>query len=195
MGLLSARLPLCPPFLILAILIYMVGSPPSRRWLFEVVTILAILLVPCCWLLFKVGEIRAEREAVERIEKTGGRVGYAEASGLLRKILGEEWSRRVARVDCGPETSDADLRYLKALPELVRLYLNETAITDAGLEHLKGMTQLRWLKLDDTAITDAGLEHLKGLYNLDALVLEGTKVSDEGVKELRKALPKCDIVR
>jgi internalin A len=63
------------------------------------------------------------------------------------------------------------------------------------LEQLKNLTRLRWLYLVDTAVTDAGLLYLKDLSALRELQLEGTKVTDAGHARLKRALPRCHIVR
>jgi hypothetical protein len=44
-------------------------------------------------------------------------------------------------------------------------------------------------------VTDAGLKHLTTLKNLTELWLQETKVTEAGVQELRKALPKCFIIK
>jgi hypothetical protein len=44
-------------------------------------------------------------------------------------------------------------------------------------------------------VTDAGVKELAQLKNLDFLGLAGTKVTDAAVKELKKALPRCIILK
>jgi hypothetical protein len=44
-------------------------------------------------------------------------------------------------------------------------------------------------------VTDSGLKELIGFDQLTWLSLHGTRVTDGGLKELRKAFPKCYIIR
>ncbi len=67
-------------------------------------------------------------------------------------------------------------------------------VTDAGSQHLKGLTKFQVLQLTNTQVTNAGWEHLKGLTNLHLLMLCFTRVTDAGVNELKKALPKCQVL-
>jgi hypothetical protein len=46
-----------------------------------------------------------------------------------------------------------------------------------------------------TQVTDAGLKELPALMNLEKLYLTQTKVTEAGLVQLRRALPKCAIVR
>ena len=68
-------------------------------------------------------------------------------------------------------------------------------MTDAGLKELADLKNLTTLNLAGTQVTDAGLKELTGLKNLSELDLSGVaKVTRDGVAELRKALPKCEII-
>jgi hypothetical protein len=48
--------------------------------------------------------------------------------------------------------------------------------------------------LTGTQVTNAGLKHLAGLKQLQTLDLGGTKVTDKGKADLKKALPKLEII-
>jgi hypothetical protein len=127
-----------------------------------------------------------EKEAIESIEKLGGKVERDN-----RKA-----GKPVIKVDfasCEKLKND-DLKVLKGFPQLEWLSLNNTAITDAGLAHVKDLKKLKTLGLADTRITDKGLDYLKGLKNLDALNLNGTKVSQQGVARIQKSMPKAIIL-
>jgi len=69
--------------------------------------------------------------------------------------------------------SDADLVYLRAIPEVELLDFFEChAVTSRGLEHLRPLTRLRTLRLTESGVTDlAPLQHLTSLeeLNLDSL--------------------------
>lgn len=57
------------------------------------------------------------------------------------------------------------------------------------------MVKLQQLSLADDKITDKGLPHLTGLANLQILHLEKTKVTDTGIYDLKRFLPKLNVVR
>jgi internalin A len=100
---------------------------------------------------------------------------------------------------------DEGLKDLASLKKLQKLYMNQTYVTDAGLKYLAGLDELQVLQLgggtneENTNFTDAGLKVLGGLKlkELRQLVITGRnpKITDAGLKELRKALPKCSIIR
>ena len=91
--------------------------------------------------------------------------------------------------------TDAGLKELAGLTNLTALDLGCTAVTDTGLKELVGLTSLTELSLCDTQVTDTEVNELAGLKKLNFLSLRGTAVTDKGVTELRKALPKCKIVK
>jgi hypothetical protein len=97
-------------------------------------------------------------------------------------------------LNCKPAT-DGTLEQLASLRQLEVLDLTGSKITDKGLEHLRAMKKLRYLRLDRTETTDAGLVHLQELEQLQDLLLIDTRVTDGGVAELRRRLPKLNIVR
>ena len=166
----------------------MADATPSRSHWYVLATVGLMLLVPCCWLLIKWHEVRAEREAGAAITKAGGSVEYGEPRGpqWLRDRLGDQWFQHIVRVSFGSSATDHDLDRLTGLIQLRNLLLECcTRITDAGLVRLKGLTQLQELALDHTRITDAGLEHVKGLARLQWLSLNSTGITDAGLRHLR----------
>src|SRR5882724_7662446 len=73
------------------------------------------------------------------------------------------------------------------LPEVAvpfGLDLSECDVTDADLKQLAGLKNLVALNLWERKITDAGLKELAGLTNLVSLYLYGPGVTDAGMKEL-----------
>jgi hypothetical protein len=95
----------------------------------------------------------------------------------------------------GTKITDAAFAKLGTMANLNTLDLSQTKITDVGLGHLTGMAELRILGLHSTPVSDAGLAHLHKLANLKVLTLTETKVTDAGVEMLKKALPKCVVVK
>jgi mono/diheme cytochrome c family protein/uncharacterized membrane protein len=92
------------------------------------------------------------------------------------------------------EVSDATLAQVAKLKNLQKLHLEETKITDTGLKQLKGLANLEYLNLYGTAITDAGLAELAGIKNLKTVYLWQTKVTEQGIANLKKAMPKLEVV-
>lgn len=60
----------------------MAAASPSRTHWFVLAVIGLMLLIPCCWLLVEMHELKMQREGVERIKEGGGSVGYL--SGVFR---------------------------------------------------------------------------------------------------------------
>ena len=84
----------------------------------------------------------------------------------------------------------------KSRDEVTGVSLSFTRVTDAGLKELSVLKNLTRLDLDETGVTDAGLRELVIHKNLTLLDLRQNRtVTDAGVAELRKALPKCLILR
>jgi Leucine Rich Repeat (LRR) protein len=90
---------------------------------------------------------------------------------------------------------NAGLAHLQGLTEIHELGLYHTRVTDDGLLYLKGMRDLHDLTLSGARVTDRGLGELTGLHNLRHLILGGTGVSKVGMQELKKSLPKVEIVQ
>ena len=80
--------------------------------------------------------------------------------------------------------TDTTIRYLQPPANLKSLNLSATQITDQALGRLSALGNLQSLYLSDTAVTDAGLVHLKTLPKLRVLWLDRTKITDTGLKHL-----------
>ena len=197
------------------------AASSKRRWFqFSLRTLLAavtfLAIVPGGWLIYQKQQARRHMEAAANLRNLRAEV-YARPQWLWTQlepnspgiIVGLSLRyRSVTDADLRPITAlrelvwlslndtpvgDAGLIHLSGLTGLERLRLDETQVTDAGLTHLAGMPHLRQLNLYKTQITDAGLVHLAGLANLEELNLQRTQVTPGGVAELQKALPKCQI--
>lgn len=96
----------------------------------------------------------------------------------------------------GTGISDAGLEHLANLRRLRYLDLSSTRVTDAGLPGLEVLPNLHTLDIHSTAVTDAGLEHVKQMKGLAVLdITDCPGISDAAIEEIRKTLPKCDVVR
>lgn len=78
--------------------------------------------------------------------------------------------------------SDAKLKFMSNLRNVVAIDLTGTEITDIGLNELKDQKTLRELNVGGTRITDEGLASLRGLTELRHLDLSGARVQDHGPK-------------
>ena len=98
--------------------------------------------------------------------------------------------KALRRLDTGGlPISDANLNAIGDLEHLQRLNLyNSEQFTDAGLKHMGRLKNLVSLDLGATGITDAGLKHLKGLKKLEDLNLVMTHITDSGLLDLLKEL-------
>jgi len=101
----------------------------------------------------------------------------------------------IAQLDLGRTIiTDAALITVAEMDRLVLLDLRQTKVTDAGLKSLSELKKLQTLNLFGTEITDAGIKHLASVKSLKQVTLYQTKVSAAGAAELKKALPKTQII-
>jgi len=80
--------------------------------------------------------------------------------------------------------TEARLKHLAGLKNLVALDVDGYAITDATLKDVAGIKKLRALTLYNSQLTGVGLKQLAGLQNLTVLHLQGPQLTDAGLKEL-----------
>jgi hypothetical protein len=95
----------------------------------------------------------------------------------------------------GTAVKGPGFKELGVLKELKALYLRKAPVTDVGLGQIAGLSELESLFLDGTRVTDAGMKVLTRLRSLRNLDVRGTRVTDEGLVELRKSLPRLNVVR
>jgi hypothetical protein len=95
---------------------------------------------------------------------------------------------RLVRIELSQNkrVSDADLRQLGGLDNLLELTLKGTLVTDAGMIHLVGLGKLKVLTLSQTRVGDVGLQHLSALKTLEAIKLADTPVGNAGLKHLSR---------
>ena len=84
----------------------------------------------------------------------------------------------------GAVVTDASLKDIATLKNLVKLNLTHTPVTGSGLMELAALKHLTNLSLGGPQVTDFGLKDLASLENLVSLGLHDTKVTKAGVKEL-----------
>jgi Leucine-rich repeat (LRR) protein len=94
----------------------------------------------------------------------------------------------------GPSITTTGLAALKNNTRLEMLDLSGSQISDDSLAELGTLASLQQLALNDTPITDEGLKNLIGLKSLSILHLRKTRVSEQGVAELKRSLPRLDVV-
>jgi len=82
----------------------------------------------------------------------------------------------------------------KDLGKVKTLGLGYSQITDASLKEVAKLENLIQLDLRFTPITDAGLKEAAKMKNLTQLFLADTKVTKAGVGQLQKELPRCYII-
>jgi hypothetical protein len=84
--------------------------------------------------------------------------------------------------------NDDIFRFLKLLPKLVTIQINDCPITDAGVEQLQGMPQLTKFYLNSTRLTDKVWDSLVHLPKLDNLTLFYNRaLTGKGISQLRSA--------
>jgi hypothetical protein len=170
------------------------------RWRFQfsirsLLVLTATVALPCSWLAVEMRAARRQREAVAVIKNCGGSVEYdweyhwspSMAGPRCRDWLheyGDDFFNDVVFVV--GVSDDAQMEYLKGLPNVEFLDLDDTQITDTGLRQLAGLTQLRVLSLRHTKTTDEGLTGIVRLPRLERLVLDDTGITDAGVKQLSR---------
>lgn len=98
----------------------------------------------------------AQGQAIEVIEKLGGKVAYDQSSPPYQVVAVDLSNSKVADSDMA-----ALSKSLKKLPELKSLDLSNTGLTDGGCGHLYGLTELSLLKVAGTKITETGLAELR----------------------------------
>ena len=82
----------------------------------------------------------------------------------------------------------------KDLAKVKTLGLGYSQITDASLKEVAKLENLIQLDLRFTLITDVGLKEAAKMKNLTQLFLADTKATKAGVGQLQKELPRCYII-
>ena len=139
----------------------MTTKPPQRRrWFqFRLRTLLIAILVlslPLSWFGARLQKARRQREAVEAIERLGGRVMYdwetsfqrPNGPSWLRPLLGSDFFDKVRLVNLmDARVTDAEVNHIRSFAGLEVLDLSNNDISDTGLENLSRLTILEYLDL------------------------------------------------
>ena len=166
----------------------------------------------------------ADRRAAQWVLAMGGGVVIVEIDGRRRRVndvddlpvtpfvletVGLAYNQLLADADLhrfsdvtqlrrmyldGTNISDAALRHLPGIASLSHLALGNTKVSDAGVAELVACRSLRQVSLYGTPVTDACLAHLQRLTKLEKLNLCRSHLTAEAVAELRRGLPRCEIV-
>jgi hypothetical protein len=116
--------------------------------------------------------------------------GLSNLQGMTKlEVLDLSWTRFV----------NEGLDYIKSLENLRELNLENTASSSRDLKHVAMCKKLKKLELrNNPQITDAGLEYLKDMTQLEYLRVGGNssveRITPAGVDNLRKALPRAEII-
>ncbi len=90
--------------------------------------------------------------------------------------------------------TDKSVASLASASQLRQLRLAETPVTDAAIDALLKIPSLESVNFYGTKVTDAGVAKLAALPNLKRLYVWQTAVTPAAIEELRKKLPKCEII-
>jgi hypothetical protein len=151
----------------------------------------------CLWFGKLSAEARRQREVVQWILKSGGRVGYDwqdregktfPAPGWLRSLLGDEYFQTPTRVRL-THLRGVDLSPLYELTRLEALDLTSNGISD--LEPIARFRRLRELTLTDNELTS--IEALKQLAELDSLTIDYNAIEDLSPLAASKQLKSLNI--
>jgi hypothetical protein len=120
----------------------------------------------------EVSRHRQAKEAAWRIEGLGGRVSWKPKSEIIETLYYDKALSRVTDVHfINPTFPNERWLVLKELPQHFGIEVHGVQFTDAGLEYLKQVPLLEYLVLNNTAVTDQGvaglqetLPHLSVMY-------------------------------
>jgi len=127
-------------------------------------------------------------EDEDRLQVQCKRVGKQFGPEEMRLLV--PLASRIAWLDLARTAlDDAALEIVGTMPELQRLYLQNTDVEGTGLSSLVGLDRLEYLNLFGTKVDDSVLDALAEIESLQTVYLWETEVSDQGVRELREHRP------
>jgi|GEM_PF-2568811 len=174
-----------------------------RRFQFSLKTLLVATMAICLFCGYQVNRARRQREAVAKIEKSGGLALYGyewdqdqdrsksapllePGPAWLRNLLGIDYLDSVVAIEAQEcEMTDSDFVWLlDRLPNVSYLELRMNPIGDASMPKVGTMRNLTTLRLARTDITDSGLRDIGRNKSLRSLDLCGDRVTDTGLLAL-----------
>jgi hypothetical protein len=197
---------------LIGMLLWLLGALVfHRRFQFSLRTLLVLMVavaVPFSWLSVEMKKAREQKEAVDKIDNSGGRAFYDYINGIHRTepglkqlidLLSDDFFKTAieARFQGKAFTDDNLPIYLNNLPDIQAVYIEEVNLSENGLGHLKHLTSLELLNIRESKISDAGLMAISEFPHLTTLVLSYNAITDDGVKALSrmKGLRKLELER
>ncbi len=89
--------------------------------------------------------------------------------------------------------TDSVFSVISQMPNLTKLYLNDTRISDIKLADLINLEQLQYLNLVGTKVTAQGLTPLSKMKDLKQIFLFNTGISDKDSIELKTLFPNVQV--
>src|SRR5688572_11013249 len=173
----------------------MAGMSKPRRWFvprYSLRTLLIVMTVACLVSGFWLNKTFRKRDAVRRFQQLAakrtlthrGPVLYLHEDNVhwepivpngwhfLCDWIGEEAFGQPfgVQLSCTDTTND-DLRHLRDVPNVQKLWLSSTKVTDEGLQNIRACRKLSYVSLNNLPITDAGLSQLTVLTDLEEITL------------------------
>jgi Leucine Rich repeat len=186
------------------------GERPSstkRRFRVTLGFLMVVIVVLCVWLARTTNRARRQGEAVARITRLGGKVGYNhnfdpkldgypsrpdEAPPLPRWLLdriGPDCFRQANAVwVCGdsPEIREVpDLEFLDNLPDVRFLNLMGTRVADSEFSHVHSLNLVHFYA-SGSRLGDEGLARIGAMDELEDIELYDTRVTDVGLAHLAR---------
>jgi serine/threonine protein kinase len=139
--------------------------------------VLSAILMLLIWTLVP---WRTSPEPLDRIEQLGGTF-EKDNDKPGKPVVGVNFTNT--------PVSDADLVFLRELPQLKKLHLGCCRkVGDGGMAHLGGLASLEELDISGTGVGDAGMAHLHRLKSLRTLKTMGSQVTPRARKKLEDEL-------
>ena len=141
-----------------------------------------------------IGSLRAAGVVVSPISKNSGWLevrlsGDSPVTPVVLQGLSGLKDQLVSLRGSGSGLNDSTLSVIGQCTQLVRLWLDHTAVTGKGLGSLGTLTRLRYLNLSGTGVGNADLLVLKSLPRLATLYVYQTRVDRRDWSSLQGAFP------
>lgn len=88
---------------------------------------------------------------------------------------------------------NSKLAFLKGMPGLKILILDDSEITDEAFKRIAGLRDLVCLQVAGSSVSDKSIPIILSLKNLKELHIHDSKISAAGAERIKKGLPACKI--